>query len=56
MSFLRYLFSNFSVRLGLESVRLGLFRLVLVYLGLVRVTVGLVLVRSQLGLESWLGS
>ena len=30
MSFLRYLFSNLSVRLGLESVRLGLFRLVLV--------------------------
>ena len=30
MSFLRYLFSNLSVRLGLESVKLGLFRLVLV--------------------------
>ena len=31
MSFLRYLFSNLSVRLGLESVRLpGLFALVLV--------------------------
>ena len=30
MSFLRYLFSNLSVRLGFESVRLGLFRLVLI--------------------------
>ena len=30
MSFLRCLFSNLSVRLGLESVRLGLYRLVLV--------------------------
>ena len=30
MSFLRYLFSNLSVRPGLESVRLGLFMLVLV--------------------------
>ena len=41
MSFLRYLVSNFSVRLGLESVRLGLFRLGLVQLGLVRVRAGL---------------
>ena len=30
MSFLRYLFSNLSVRLGLKSVKLGLFALVLV--------------------------
>ena len=41
MSFLRYLFSNFSVRLGPESVKLGLFRSVLVQLGLVKVRAGL---------------